>query len=292
VLPDQGQQGGAAYSPSGARLAYAIARGNPEDEMGQVVLRLEQGDDPVPIATQAPGYFERLLWVDEEQMVVGAFASESESVDRLSVDGTRTDVGEGRLIGLMRPPQASAARLDDLVRRGDVELQRVTANGEIAGPGIEVEVYNPGADDVIATIPCGFIFEPDDGSNQRLMAVQEVAASIPAGGQAILVAYVVCIDSHSDTPAQGAGYALGSMQTGTLMELAQCACREDLGASLNPLDGMGVMGAGWIISEGMTFSEMAPDDVGGTLGETLSQFMGLLEQPALGWLDRCGIPVP
>jgi len=32
VLPDQGQQGAAAYSPSGVRLAYAVARGNPDDE--------------------------------------------------------------------------------------------------------------------------------------------------------------------------------------------------------------------------------------------------------------------
>jgi hypothetical protein len=40
VLPDQGQQGAAAYSPSGERLAYAIARGNYEDESGQVLVRL------------------------------------------------------------------------------------------------------------------------------------------------------------------------------------------------------------------------------------------------------------
>jgi hypothetical protein len=40
VRPDQGQQGAAAYSPSGERLAYAIARGNPDNESGQALVRL------------------------------------------------------------------------------------------------------------------------------------------------------------------------------------------------------------------------------------------------------------
>ncbi len=47
VLPDQGQQGGAAYSPSGERLAYAIARGNYENESGQVLVRMSRGEDPM-----------------------------------------------------------------------------------------------------------------------------------------------------------------------------------------------------------------------------------------------------
>ncbi len=108
VLPDQGQQGAAAYSPSGERLAYAIARGNPEDEAGQVLLRLRRGEAPTAIASQAPGYFERILWADEDRMVVGYFLSEGGSVDLLNVDGTRSPIGEGALIGLMRPAATTA----------------------------------------------------------------------------------------------------------------------------------------------------------------------------------------
>jgi len=84
VLPDQGQQGGAAYSPSGARLAYAIARGNYEDESGQVLVRLSRGEDPSVLSTQTPGYFERILWADEERMVVGYAEGESSAVDLLT----------------------------------------------------------------------------------------------------------------------------------------------------------------------------------------------------------------
>jgi hypothetical protein len=103
VLPDQGQQGGAAYSPSGERLAYAIARGNYEDESGQVLLRMNRGEDPMVLSTQAPAYFERILWVDEGRMVVGYFDGVNSYVDLLTVDGTRTPIGDGRLIGLMQP---------------------------------------------------------------------------------------------------------------------------------------------------------------------------------------------
>ena len=42
-------------------------------------------------------------------MVVGYFLSEGGSVDLLSVDGTRTPIGEGALIGLMRPVATTAA---------------------------------------------------------------------------------------------------------------------------------------------------------------------------------------
>ena len=47
VLADQAQQGGAAYSPSGARFAYAIARGNPDDELGQVLVRQSQDEEAI-----------------------------------------------------------------------------------------------------------------------------------------------------------------------------------------------------------------------------------------------------
>ena len=109
VLPDQGQQGAAAYSPSGARLAYAIARGNPDDEAGQVMMRLRRGEAPTAIASQSPGYFDRILWADEDRMVVGYFLREGGSVDLLNVDGTRSPIGDGALIGLMRPAATTAS---------------------------------------------------------------------------------------------------------------------------------------------------------------------------------------
>ncbi len=107
VLPDQGQEGAAAYSPSGARLAYAVARGDYENEAGQVVVRLNRGEAPAVIATHSPGYFDAIQWVDEERMVVAYTVGDSSVIDLLNVDGTRAHIGDGRLIGLMRPAGAA-----------------------------------------------------------------------------------------------------------------------------------------------------------------------------------------
>jgi hypothetical protein len=297
VLPDQGQQGGAAYSPSGERLAYAIARGNSEDESGQVLVRLSRGEDPTTIATQTPGYFERILWADEERMVVGYLEGEEGAVDLLNVDWTRTPIGDGRLIGLMQAaPAAAAAGLPDQVNRQQLKIVRVTANGDIAGPGIKIVVRNPGTEDITTTIPCGFIFEPDDASDQRLMLVQPVTAVVSAGGEATLTPYVVCIDSGNATPDDGAAYTLGTMQSGDLLKLAQCACGEDLAGSQDPFGGMGVMIAGWMISEGQSFAEMQAAEEAGAGGETFGGTMsGLLEmfnESSGSWFDRCSIPRP
>ena len=303
VLADQAQQGGAAYSPSGTRFAFAIARGNPDDELGQVLVRLSPDEEAIVLSTQTPGYFERILWAGEDRLVVGAVRNEGGSVDLLSVEGTRSTLGEGRLIGILQSPVPAAAAGDDLKRlvdRGDLEVEDLTGNGEIAGPGIDLVVHNPGPRDIVTFIPCGFIFEPAEGGDQRLMVVQPVSVAVPAGGEASVSAYVVCIDSDKDTPDQGAGYSLGGMQSGPLLQLAQCACRQDLTGSLNPFEGMGVMTAGWMISEGKSFSEMVPEDASGALGELfgpdgdlpLSGMMELLEQPAMAWFDRCGIPKP
>ena len=90
------------------------------------------------------------------------------------------------------------------------------------------------------------------------MVVQPVTAVVPAGGEAALTVYVVCVDSSMEPPDDGATYAPGSMPSGDLLKLAQCACRENLAGSLNPFEGMGVMIAGWMISEGRSFAGCRP----------------------------------
>jgi len=102
VLADQGQAGAAAYAPSGNRLGYAIARGDPDNEAGQLVLVAGRGQGPSVIASHAPGAFDEIQWIDEERMAIGYWQGEGSFVDIVGVDGARTAVGQGRLIGLMR----------------------------------------------------------------------------------------------------------------------------------------------------------------------------------------------
>ena len=103
-LPDQGQAGGGTYSPSGNRLAYAIARGNPDDEAGQIIVRLEPAGEPVPLASIGNGYFHVLYWLDEERLLAGGSEGGVDRVYRVGLDGSVTPVADGRLAGWMVLP--------------------------------------------------------------------------------------------------------------------------------------------------------------------------------------------
>jgi hypothetical protein len=103
-FPDQGQAGAAAYSPSGHRLAYAIARGNPDDEAGQIIVRLEPAGEGVPFASISNGYFHLLYWLDEERLLAGGSEGGVDRVYRVGLDGSVTPVAEGRLAGWMVLP--------------------------------------------------------------------------------------------------------------------------------------------------------------------------------------------
>ncbi len=298
VLPAQGQAGTAAYSPSGGGLAYAIARSDPEDEAGQVVVRSGGGQMPAVVATQAPGYFERLIWIDEQRMAVGTWAEAAASVEVVGLDGSRSPVGAGRLVGIMRrADQVSEDSLQSQIERGELDLQANTATGDIGGPGLTLVVYNPGQEEVLTLIPCGSVFAPTGGGAQQLMTVQETRASVPAGGETTLTAYVICIEADQSIPGEGTPYVFSSMADGTLGEFAACVCQENLQDSQNPLDALSVQMAGWMITEGGGFSELLESDSGGALGEflgseaasALSGFLGFVEGPALDRLERCGI---
>ena len=101
---DQGQDGAGVYSPSGAQVAYSIARANMDDEAGHIIIAPHLGSDVTLVASVVGGTFDRILWTDEGRLVAGYWAGETNGVDliRLS-DLARTPVGEGRLVGLLWP---------------------------------------------------------------------------------------------------------------------------------------------------------------------------------------------
>ena len=175
--------------------------------------------------------------------------------------------------------------------------QDLTATGEIAAPGVNVLLSNPGPTNVETYIPCGTIFAPSGGDAQELMVVQEARGTVPAGGEATLTPFVICIEADASIPDAGAAYAFSSMADGKLAELATCVCQQDLTASANPLDSMGVQFAGWMVSEGSPFQELLESGEGGAIGDLLGSDVGealagvfeLIEGPAMDWLDRCGI---
>lgn len=94
LLPEEGVQGGAEYSPSGSQLAYLVARSNPEDEFGQIALRGRRGELPTSIAS-TPGYFSRVEWIDEQRMLVSIWGTAVNTVEVVAVSGERTPIAEG-----------------------------------------------------------------------------------------------------------------------------------------------------------------------------------------------------
>src|SRR6266540_2454061 len=70
--------------------------------------------------------------------------------------------------------------------QGTLKLDSVAAKGDGAdfyGPIMLLQVTNPGTGDVLTTIPCGLVFQPDDTEQQRLMVVQAYSATVKAGRQ-------------------------------------------------------------------------------------------------------------
>jgi hypothetical protein len=191
----------------------------------------------------------------------------------------------------------------DPIGRGELVVDQIATNGTgFTGPALDVWVSNPTAGSIVITIPCGFIFAPEDDGLQQLMTVQEASAEIPANGEATVTPYVVCTQADRDGPEEGSSYSLGEMAQGDLLLLAQCVCGEELGADLDPMEGVNVQFAAWMAAEDMSLDEMlqGAGGSGGALGDTLGgefgpEFDQILEAlmalyaPAEEWLTRCGI---
>lgn len=201
--------------------------------------------------------------------------------------------------------------LAELVRAEHLDLDSVSATGEgIQGQVLMVQLTNPGNDEVIVTIPCGFYFSPGDDEEQRLMVIQPASVSIPAGGSATIEPYVICIDSSKAGPESSSTYHLGEIVTGDLLKLAECLCEEELASPSDLTAGMEVVGvqfAVWAVSDGIlagtelidsqgALQEFLGEDLTGEFfgeefTEMLQQLIYLYGEGAQTWLDRCGIEV-
>jgi len=101
---DQGQLGAAAYSPSGVQLAYAIARGNMDDEYGILLVRPSRGAALQSVGEIGPGYIDRVFWVDEGRLVIGYWQGGTAETGLITMDPLSwSSIGDGRPVGLMWP---------------------------------------------------------------------------------------------------------------------------------------------------------------------------------------------
>ena len=217
-------------------------------------------------------------------------------------EDTQTDGGQagGEAVGNTLPELVGVDRLD---------LESVMANGEgIQGQVLMVQLTNPGSEEVIVTIPCGFYFSPSDDEEQRLMVIQPASVSIPAGGDATIEPYVICIDSGKAGPEASSTYHLGEVATGDLLKLAECLCEEELPSPDDltaGMDAIGVQFAVWAVTDGIfganeleaqgaledILGGELPGEFGEQFSEIVEQMMNLYSGGAQPWLDRCGIEI-
>jgi hypothetical protein len=90
---DQNQVGSPAYSPSGAWLAYAYAKGEIGSEAGRIALVASGATSPKIIDTVQNGYFNVFGWVSENQFLAQRF---EDSLSQASVWLYARDSGPGK----------------------------------------------------------------------------------------------------------------------------------------------------------------------------------------------------
>lgn len=102
---DQNQAGSPAYSPSGAWLAYAYARGEVGNETGKIALVASGATSPKVIDTVAKGYFNVFGWISENQFLVERF---EDSLSATSIwlysrePGPGVKLAAGKLVGFIK----------------------------------------------------------------------------------------------------------------------------------------------------------------------------------------------
>lgn len=104
MLPaEQGQSGSPEYSPSGAWLAYGVARGTPDKEYGRVVVVSSSGGAPKEIMSASGGTLKPIAWVDEDRLLVERSAGNNNSIWQVKRDGTgQVKLADGTYLGIMR----------------------------------------------------------------------------------------------------------------------------------------------------------------------------------------------
>lgn len=105
VLDLQNVAGSARFSPSGARVAYATAASNPENERSQVVVAASDGSgEPYPIQTMEGGDFHVLGWINEGSFLYSAHTTIENvtTIWRIDYDGSRpTELIEAQFLGFI-----------------------------------------------------------------------------------------------------------------------------------------------------------------------------------------------
>lgn len=104
VADQVGAVGSARFSPDGTRLAFGLARNNPDDEQGWVAVADDFSGSSRLIATSpAADYFQVVGWLDDSTVILQSWGNTGSPamIWLAPLDGSgAVQVGEGRFIGV------------------------------------------------------------------------------------------------------------------------------------------------------------------------------------------------
>jgi hypothetical protein len=104
IVGEVGVMGDARLNPAADRVAFALARGNPEDEQGWVAVADGLAGPGLLIATADPGdVFNVVDWLDDSTLILQSNAA-SPGLWLVNADGSGLRrLADGRWLGLLRP---------------------------------------------------------------------------------------------------------------------------------------------------------------------------------------------
>lgn len=105
TVPDQGQAGSVYYSPDGKMIAYAVAKGNADDENGKLVVMPNSGSSVTVIHEVNKAYINVLGWVDSERILFIRYANAGATIFIVNKDGKNlVKIADGDFAGLIQIP--------------------------------------------------------------------------------------------------------------------------------------------------------------------------------------------
>lgn len=114
-VPEFGAVGGARFSPDNTRLAYGLARHNPDDEQGWVAVADVTTDKSTLVAT-SPGhdYFQVVAWLDSNTLLLQS-SGQVAGIWTVGADGSNLKrLGDGTFLGIVPSGSAQQASCGEI----------------------------------------------------------------------------------------------------------------------------------------------------------------------------------
>lgn len=101
-VADYGAVGGARFSPDNTRLAYGLARNNPDDEQGWLALAdVASGKSTLIATSPAKDYFQVSAWLDSNTLLLQS-AGQVAGIWTVGADGSNLKrLGDGTFLGIL-----------------------------------------------------------------------------------------------------------------------------------------------------------------------------------------------